>query len=278
MIDNKDKVHGKSFVIFGGDVQIINSVERMLLFAGATVQAATTAREGLSKVLNVRPDAVIIDDTVTDIEMDEVIATLQANELTKLIPLIMITSVRASDDYKKSFLVGEQHYLVRTEFDVMTLVLLVESILRNKNKDDSTEIFDFSESVTTEHHLDVVETVRLLVVEDDPLLRNLLSIRLQKSGITHQFCHAGDKALEQILDFKPTIVILDLMLPGKNGMDVLADVRSHEGIKDLPVIIFSNKDDDVERMRAKSLGVDNFLVKATTDLGTLISLIMSYGK
>lgn len=278
MIDNKDKVHGKSFVIFGGDVQIINSVERMLLFAGATVQAATTAREGLSKVLNIRPDAVIIDDTVTDIEMDEVVATLQANELTKLIPVIMITSVKASDDYKKLFLVGEQHYLVRTEFDVMSLVLLVESILRNKNNDGSTEIFDFSESVSADHHPDVVEAVRLLVVEDDPLLRNLLSIRLQKSGINHQFCHAGDKALEQILDFKPTIVILDLMLPGKNGMDVLADVRKHEGIKDLPVIIFSNKDDDVERMRAKALGVDNFLVKATTDLGTLISLILTYGK
>lgn len=278
MIDNKDKVHGKSFVIFGGDVQIINSVERMLLFAGATVQAATTAREGLSKVLNIRPDAVIIDDTVTDIEMDEVVATLQANELTKLIPVIMITSVKASDDYKKLFLVGEQHYLVRTEFDVMSLVLLVESILRNKNNDGSTEIFDFSESVSADHHPDVIEAVRLLVVEDDPLLRNLLSIRLQKSGITHQFCHAGDKALEQILDFKPTIVILDLMLPGKNGMDVLADVRKHEGIKDLPVIIFSNKDDDVERMRAKALGVDNFLVKATTDLGTLISLILTYGK
>jgi two-component system OmpR family response regulator len=278
MIDNKDKVHGKSFVIFGGDVQIINSVERMLLFAGATVQAATTAREGLSKVLNTRPDAVIIDDTVTDIEMSEVVATLQANELTKLLPIIMITSVRASDDYKKLFLVGEQHYLVRTEFDVMTLVLLVESILRNKNKEGPSEIFDFSESVTTEHHPDVVEAVRLLVVEDDPLLRNLLSIRLEKSGITHQFCHAGDKALEQILEFKPTIVILDLMLPGKNGMDVLADVRNHDGIKDLPVIIFSNKDDDVERMRAKALGVDNFLVKATTDLGTLITLILNYGK
>lgn len=278
MIDNKDKVYGKSFVIFGGDVQIINSVERMLLFAGATVQAATTAREGLSSIKSVRPDAIIIDDTVSDMEMDEVIADLQADEQTKLIPLIMITSVRTSDDYKKMFLVGEQHYLVRTEFDAMTLVLLVESILRNKNNDGSAEIFDFSEEVIDEPHPAVVETVRLLVVEDDPLLRNLLSIRLQKSGITHQFCHAGDKALEQILDFKPTVVILDLMLPGMNGMDVLDEVRKRDDIKDLPVIIFSNKDDDAERMRAKSLGVDNFLVKATTDLGTLISLILSYGK
>jgi len=278
MIDKKDKVHGKSFVIFGGDVQIINSIERMLLFAGATVQAATTAREGLSKVLNVRPDAVIIDDTVTDIEMNEVVATLQANELTKLIPVIMITSTRASDDYKKLFLVGEQHYLVRTEFDVMTLVLLVESVLRNKNNDGSIEVFDFSEKIVVTDHQQVAGEVKLLVVEDDPLLRNLLSIRLQKSGINHEFCHAGDRALAQILDYQPTVVILDLMLPGKNGMDVLADVRNHDGIKNLPVIIFSNKDDDAERMRAKSLGVDNFLVKATTDLGSLVSLILSYKK
>jgi len=278
MTDNKDKVHGKSFVIFGGDVQIINSAERMLSSAGATVVAITTGREGLSKVQSIHPDAVIIDDTVTDIEMDEVIATLQADESTKLIPLIMITSLRTSDDYKKLFLVGEQHYLVRTEFDAMTLVLLVESILRNKNNDGSTEVFDFSEEIAEEPHVDAVGAVRLLVVEDDPLLRNLLSIRLQKSGITHEFCHSGDKALEQIFEFKPTVVILDLMLPGKNGMDVLLDIRTNSSIKDLPVIIFSNKDDDAERMRAKSLKVDNFLVKATTDLSTLVSLILSYGK
>ena len=278
MTDNKDKVHGKSFVIFGGDVQIINSAERMLSSAGATVVAITTGREGLSKVQSIHPDAVIIDDTVTDIEMDQVIATLQADESTKLIPLIMITSVGTSDDYKKLFLVGEQHYLVRTEFDAMTLVLLVESILRNKDNDGSTEVFDFSEEIAEEPHVDAVGAVRLLVVEDDPLLRNLLSIRLQKSGIAHEFCHSGDKALEQILEFKPTVVILDLMLPGKNGMDVLLDIRTNSSIKDLPVIIFSNKDDDAERMRAKSLKVDNFLVKATTDLSTLVSLILSYGK
>src|SRR3990167_1805196 len=278
MTDNKDKVHGKSFVIFGGDVQIINSAERMLSSAGATVVAITTGREGLSKVQSIHPDAIIIDDTVTDIEMDEIIATLQADESTKLIPLIMITSLRTSDDYKKLFLVGEQHYLVRTEFDAMTLVLLVESILRNKNNDGSTEVFDFSEEIAEEPHVDAVGAVRLLVVEDDPLLRNLLSIRLQKSGITHEFCYSGDKALEQIFEFKPTVVILDLMLPGKNGMDVLLDIRTNSSIKDLPVIIFSNKDDDAERMRAKSLKVDNFLVKATTDLSTLVSLILSYGK
>src|SRR3989338_3761370 len=101
MTDNKDKVHGKSFVIFGGDVQIINSAERMLSSAGATVVAITTGREGLSKVQSIHPDAIIIDDTVTDIEMDEIIATLQAIDPPNLFPFIIIPSPQTIKVYNK---------------------------------------------------------------------------------------------------------------------------------------------------------------------------------
>ncbi len=276
MIAKKDKVHGKSFVVFGGDVQMINSLERMLLFAGANVQAATTAYKGVSHTLNLRPDIVIFEDTVSDLEPTKVIESLQADDLTKNIPVIIITSSGEPEPYKNLFKTGVQDYVAHNEFDMMQIVLRIEAIL-HKVAPGEKESLDLSETASEAKPADIKD-VRLLVIEDDPLLRNLLSIRLQKSGIEHQFWNSGTDAVAGILEYKPTIIILDLMLPGKHGMDVLADMRDIPSVSDTPVIIFSNKDDDGERARAQTLNVKDFMVKATTDLSDLVNLILKRSK
>lgn len=274
MIAKKDKVHGKNFVVFGGDVQLINSLERMLLFAGANVQAATTAYKGLSNTLNLRPDIIIFDDSVSDLDPTKVIAELQADSLTKNIPVIVVTSRDEEGPYDSYFGTTLHSYIKKSEFDVMHVVLQIEGILRKVTKVSTTEqILDLSEDAIEKigkAHKDL----RVLVIEDDPLLRNLLSIRLQKSNINHQFWNSGLDAITAILEYKPSVIILDLMLPGKHGMDVLAEMRDIPSISQIPVVIFSNKDDDGERTRAKTLGVEDFMVKATTDLSDLIKLIM----
>lgn len=276
MIAKKDKVHGKSFVVFGGDVQMVNSLERMLLFAGANVQAATTAYKGVSHTLNLRPDIVIFEDTISDLEPSKVIESLQADDLTKNIPVIIITSSNEPEPYKSLFKTGIQDYVPHSEFDMMQIVLRIEAIL-HKVAPGEKESLDLSETASEATPADIKD-VRLLVIEDDPLLRNLLSIRLQKSGIEHQFWNSGTDAVAGILEYKPTVIILDLMLPGKHGMDVLSEMRDIPSVSDTPVIIFSNKDDDGERARAQSLNVKDFMVKATTDLSDLVNLILKRSK
>ncbi len=277
MIAKKDKVHGKNFVVFGGDVQLINSLERMLLFAGANVQAATTAYKGLSNTLNLRPDIVIFDDSVADLDPSKVIETLNADPLTKNIPVIVITAKSEEDPYDAYFGKTIHQYIRRNEFDVMQVVLQIEGILSKVTK-TSTEkqILDLTEDAVGNIGK-VSKDIRVMVIEDDPLLRNLLTIRLQKSGVNHQFWNSGADAVNAIMEYRPTIIILDLMLPGKHGMEVLAEMRDIPSVSQTPVVIFSNKDDDFERERAKNLGVVDFMVKATTDLGDLLKLIVEKG-
>jgi DNA-binding response OmpR family regulator len=258
-------------VVFGGDVQLINSLERMLLFAGANVQAATTGFKGISYTLNLRPDIVIFDDTVSDMDPEKVIEALQADELTKNIPIIVISSRAEAEPYKHLFATGVQDYIRHSEFDVMQIVLRFEAVLHKSTKSSEKPVFDFTESDKNITKTAPSHELRLLVVEDDPLLRNLLTFRLQKSAINHQFCNSGTKAVAAVIEYKP-------MLPGKNGMDVLAEIRTIPEIAATPVIIFSNKDDDAERSRAAALGVKDFIVKATTDLCDLITLIIARGK
>jgi DNA-binding response OmpR family regulator len=279
MIARKDKVHGKSFVVFGGDVKLVNSLERMLLFAGANVEAATTAKKGISDTTNLRPDIVIYDDSTSDLDPSEVFLALQTDKLTKDIPIIIVTGQNEDEPYRTHFKSGVQDYIKRSEFDVMQVVLQIEAILRRNAKDapkSSTKMLDLSEAAI-EKLGKISADLRVLIIEDDPLLRNLLSIRLQKSNIVHQFWNSGADAVTAILEYKPSVIILDLMLPGKNGMDVLSEMRDIPSVSQIPVIIFSNKDDDAIRDQAAALFVEDFMVKATTDLGELIKLIVKRG-
>jgi DNA-binding response OmpR family regulator len=150
----------------------------------------------------------------------------------------------------------------------------------NNIKQPATEkkLLDISEPGTLSTDNKQNEKIKVLIIEDDPLLGNLLSAKFAKSNIIYQFCRNGSDAMNMILQFKPTVIILDIMLPGKNGLDVLKEIREYNELIDLPVIIFSNKDNDADRKLARSLGSDTFLVKAMTDLNELVNIILKKQK
>lgn len=274
MISSTKKAHGKKFVVFGGSVERINALERMLFFAGGLVEAATSAQKGLAFMRNMRPDIVIIDDSVLDATIEEIASEIRQDPLLADVAFIFITSAAQHDAYTKLFSGYRVAFVDQTDFDVMNVILTIEQLLLSDT--DEEIVFDFSEE-PKELSVTPSQSLRLLVVEDDPLLRNLLTIKLQKSAIIHEFCHSGTDALSHIETFKPSVVVLDLMLPGKGGLDILAELRSRPDTQALPVIIFSNKDDDEDRLRAQSLGVSNFLVKAMTDLSDVVELIIKLG-
>lgn len=143
-----------------------------------------------------------------------------------------------------------------------------------KKTPDPAPLIDISEPEVVIPKTESVDNMRVLLVEDDPLLRNLLSMKLQKSEISHTFCNSGLEAMDMVKEYDPTVIILDLMLPGKNGLEVLKEIREDSKYKETPVVIFSNKDDDSDRATAHDLGVEHFLIKATTDLSELLSLII----
>ncbi len=278
MIDKKDKVHGRSIAVIGGDVSFVNSLERMLFYAGANVHAYLTAQKGLNDILNVRPDALVLENSFTDVSVNDLVDTIRANELINDLPIIIIASSTDIEVYKKLFDNSVQDYIVKNDLEVHLLIEKLGLILKDSNNESESEIFDFSESESHIQNSKAAPHLRLLVVEDDSLLRNLLSIRLQKSNIQFDFCVSGNDAISSIIEYKPTVVILDLMLPGRNGMEILSDIRNNPEIASIPVIIFSNRDDDKDKQKAKELGVDVFLTKVMTDLSELIAHVIELGK
>lgn len=113
----------------------------------------------------------------------------------------------------------------------------------------------------------------VVVIEDDSLIIDLVRMKLQEHHIETKILMDGAEAIANISDIKPDVVVLDLMLPGKSGEEILEEMKRSPDIQDIPVIVFTNKNREENEAHLLELGADKYLVKATTDLKDLVTEI-----
>ena len=99
---------------------------------------------------------------------------------------------------------------------------------------------------------------RILIVEDELDLANLIKDYLEKEIYEVEICTEGDKAIEIFDKFKPSLVILDLMLPGMNGYEICQNIRIKSTI---PILILSAKIDEFDKVKGLDLGADDYITK-----------------
>ncbi len=103
---------------------------------------------------------------------------------------------------------------------------------------------------------------KILIVEDDKFLRELLSQKLLKESYVIVEAENGEEGVKKTQEEKPSLVLLDLILPGIDGFEVLEKIKSNQETKDIPVIIVSNLGQREDIERGLRLGASDFLVKA----------------
>jgi two-component system response regulator MtrA len=99
---------------------------------------------------------------------------------------------------------------------------------------------------------------RVLVVDDDAPLAEMLGIVLRQEGFDSRVCARGDEALAEFRDYRPDLVLLDLMLPGKDGIDVCKEIRAESGV---PIVMLTAKGDTVDVVVGLESGADDYVVK-----------------
>ena len=113
----------------------------------------------------------------------------------------------------------------------------------------------------------------VLIVEDEVFLVNLLSLRFKKEGFVVVQAFGGVQALKELDRQRPDIVLLDLILPQKNGFEVLESISQNPQLKNIQVIIVSNLGQDSDIARGKSLGAVDYYVKARLSIDELIDKV-----
>ncbi len=103
---------------------------------------------------------------------------------------------------------------------------------------------------------------KVLLVEDDSFLGYLFSTSIRESGLELIYVTSGEDALEKMRSEKPDIVLLDIILPGINGYEVLQRIKADFSDMNVPVIMISNLGDQASMNRAKELGATYYFVKS----------------
>ncbi|TDL32035.1 response regulator transcription factor [Jeotgalibacillus sp. S-D1] len=99
---------------------------------------------------------------------------------------------------------------------------------------------------------------KILVVDDEKPIADILQFNLKKEGYEVHCAYDGDEALEMVNEIKPDLILLDIMLPSRDGMEVCREVRKNF---EMPIIMLTAKDSEIDKVLGLELGADDYVTK-----------------
>lgn len=118
--------------------------------------------------------------------------------------------------------------------------------------------------------------MKILIVEDESALSFVLEEKFKDEGYTVEIAVDGEEALVKADKFRPAIILLDLILPKKYGLDVLQDLKNNAELKAIPVIVLSNLEGDETIKKALTLGAVDYFVKTQHPIAEIVERVETY--
>jgi two-component system phosphate regulon response regulator PhoB/two-component system alkaline phosphatase synthesis response regulator PhoP len=115
--------------------------------------------------------------------------------------------------------------------------------------------------------------MKVLVVEDDGFLLKAYQLKLSKAGFDLQTASDGEEAIKVLATFKPDVILLDLVMPRKDGFATLEEIKKDDTLKSIPVLVTSNLGQKEEIDRVMNLGAEDFLIKSNMSMDSLVEKI-----
>jgi DNA-binding response OmpR family regulator len=116
----------------------------------------------------------------------------------------------------------------------------------------------------------------VLIIEDDIHISKVYEIQIKKEGFLAIIARDGEEAIRILENETPDLIILDLMIPKKDGFAVLQEIRKNSKFSELPVLVISNLGQKSDEIRAMDLGATEYLIKIDHPIQELINKIKSY--
>jgi DNA-binding response OmpR family regulator len=252
----------KKILLIEDEKFLADLLSRELERAGFDVLTANTGESGLEKMSIFKPNLVLLDMLLPDGDGFSVLEKKKTNPLIRSIPVIIISNSGQPVEVEKALEYGVKDYLIKAQFDPKEVLDKVKQELMQDNM-ETTIITESSGSTTG----------TIALIEDDALLSELLKKKLTNTGYTVHHAIEGREGLDIIRNQMPDIVVLDLLLPGMDGFEILKAIKSDKLIQDIPVLLLSNLGHENDLSKGRDLGAANFLIKASVTLDEIITEI-----
>jgi len=240
---------GDRILVVEDDDNAFDALSTYLQSAGYVPVRARTGEEALRLAQTMQPLAVTLDLVLPGMEGLEVLKTLKQEEKTTPLPVIIVSML---DNRELALAFGAEDYFIKPVDWPRMLRRLREITSRVASK-----------------------RARLLVIDDDTVVHDMLEAELQGEGYELDRALSGREGLERAEQTKPDVIILDLNMPGMSGFEVAEMLKRSEGTARIPIVVFTGRDlSAAERDRLRE-GINGLVIKGNAAAARLIRAIQS---
>lgn len=118
--------------------------------------------------------------------------------------------------------------------------------------------------------------MKIIIVEDDHFFQNFYSVKLKDLGYEVEVAGNGQEGMDKIKTFLPDLILLDLIMPVKDGFQVLSELKNDPALSKIPVIIFSTLGQDSDVKKAMDLGARDYIYKSFFDFDNFIQRVIAF--
>jgi two-component system cell cycle response regulator len=256
-------------LVVDDDANIINFFQAVLEEQGYVVATAENGIEAVKKAREFHPEVILLDVIMPQMDGYEVTEELKGDPETSSISIILVTGMDTLDDKVRGLESGADDFITKP-FNFDELVARVRSLVRLKRIQD--QLSNLQKECKNDFLLKQKKSLGpsiVLIVEDDERISRIMSNVLGTGGYLTHIVNDGLAAVEFIKDNTPDLIILDLMLPGLDGLEVLRRVRESPLTREVPVIVVTAIDDFKTKIKGLYIGADDYLVKPVKSLELL---------
>jgi len=245
---------------------MLNIMETALSEQGYRVATASGGQEALDRVKEFYPDVILLDVILPDITGFDIAEKLKSDPATSGISIIMVTGLGSIEDRVRGLESGADDFLSKP-FNLDELLVRVRSLAKLKVLQDRIKKMETKCPDLQARETKVMPLV--LVVEDDERIVHICQNVLGASGYRIKSAANAEEALNTIQSERPDLIILDLMLPGRDGLEFLSEIRKIEAVSRVPVIILTALGDLKTKIKGFYIGADDYLVKPVSSMELL---------
>jgi two-component system cell cycle response regulator len=228
-----------------------------------------TAADGfaaMEKAKTENPDLILLDIMMPGLDGYEVTERLKEDPETKDIPIILITALDETEDKIKGLECGADEFLNKP-VNTAELLARAKSLLRLKlykdqlkSRKQSQQIFTEAKGIE-EQSDERVNLPTILLVEDEEKDARLIQNYLQGDTYRLEFAKSGEEALSFVLRQKIDLILLDIILPGMDGFEVVSRLKDSEAAKNIQIVAITSLQDMQSKIKGIELGADDYLIK-----------------
>lgn len=118
--------------------------------------------------------------------------------------------------------------------------------------------------------------MKIIIIEDDRFFQNFYSIKLKEIGYLVEIANDGQEGIDKVKTFLPDLILLDLIMPVKDGFQFLDEIRKDPSFNKIPIIVFSTLGQESDIKKALALGAKDYINKSFFDFDVFIKRVVTY--